>query len=307
MRRTTPIFRARERPSPTTTLATCGLFAWPPGSPDGSASPVEGAAWSARIAPIAAAFGPAFWDGSVGAFRDATDGPVVHPEDGNAFAVLAGLASPAQARAALDYLGSHLWQPYGSALADNTVWDGYPWGDYADKRVYPFISYFEVVARYQAGLDPSALALIRREWGWMLTHGPGTTMWETIGAFGGPPVDVTPSYDHGWSSGAAPALTSYALGVQPASPGFGSYVARPHPANLRWAQGTVPTPHGAIEFRWAATKHEITATVVAPVGGTLVLPGAGPSTLDGRQIHSQRGVTAVKVGPGKHTLIVTLG
>ncbi len=146
--------------------------------------PDEGAAWTARIAPLAAAFGPAFWDASVGAFRDATDGPVVHPEDGNAFAVLAGLASPAQARSALDYLGGHLWQPYGAAIADNTVWDGYPWGDYADKRVYPFISYFEVVARYQTGLDPSALALIRREWGYMLGNGPKATMWETIGAFG---------------------------------------------------------------------------------------------------------------------------
>ena len=52
-------------------------------------------------------------------------------------------------------------------------------------------------------------------------------MWETIGAFGGAAGrSVTPSYDHGWSSGAAPALTNYALGVQPASPGFGSYVAR---------------------------------------------------------------------------------
>ena len=91
---------------------------------------------------------------SAGAFRDATDGPVVHPEDGNAFAVLAGLASPAQARSALDYLGGHLWQPYGAAIADNTVWDGYPWGDYADKRVYPFISYFEVVARYQTRARP---------------------------------------------------------------------------------------------------------------------------------------------------------
>ena len=32
-------------------------------------------------------------------------------------------------------------------------------------RVYPFISYFEVIARFETGLDSSALALIRREWG----------------------------------------------------------------------------------------------------------------------------------------------
>ncbi len=269
--------------------------------------PAEAAAWTARIGPIAAAFGPAFWDSSVGAYRDATVGQVVHPEDGNVFAVLAGLASPAQAHSALNYLGAHLWRPYGAAIADNDVWDGFPWGDYADMRVYPFISYFEVIARYQSGFDPSALALIRREWGYMLANGPKSTMWETIGAFGGPPVDSTPSFDHGWSSGAAPALTNYALGVQPASPGFGSYVAEPHPADLRWARGTVPTPHGTIAFGWAYAGGKLTAKVTAPVGGKIVLPADGAAQLDGKPIPRQRGLTVVKVGPGSHTLAVATG
>ena len=269
--------------------------------------PAERSAWTARIAPIAEAFGPAFWDASVGAFRDATDGPVVHPEDGNAFAVLAGLASSTQARSALNYLGGHLWQPYGAAIADNAVWNGFPWGDYADKRVYPFISYFEVLARYQTGLDPSALALIRIEWGYMLTNGPKSTMWETIGQFGGPPVDTHPSYDHGWSSGAAPALTNYALGVQPTSPGFGSYVAEPHPADLKWARGTVPTPHGPISFRWAVGDGRFTATIAAPVKGTIILPAIGPAKLDGKPIPTQRRTTSVTVGSGTHTLVVKTG
>ena len=54
----------------------------------------------------------------------------------------------------------------------------------ADLRVYPFISYYELVARYQSGLDDSAITLIRREWGYMLANGPRTTMWETIGPDG---------------------------------------------------------------------------------------------------------------------------
>lgn len=264
----------------------------------------QAGAWTARIAPVASAFTTAFWDGTVGAYRDATVGQVVHPEDGNVFAVLAGLATLTQARSALDYLAGHAWRPYGAAVADNDVWDGYPWGDNADQRVYPFISYFDVVARYQSGLDSTALALIRREWGYMLANGPRSTMWETIGADGGPPVDQTPSYDQGWSSGAAPALTSYALGVQPASPGFGSYVAEPHPADLRWARGTVPTPHGTIVFSWAYGRGKMTAKVVAPVGGTIVLPADGAAKLDGRPIPTQRGLTSVTVGPGSHTLVV---
>lgn len=268
--------------------------------------PGEASAWTARVAPIAAVFNSAFWDGTVGAYRDATVGPVVHPEDGNVFAVLAGLASPVQARSALNYLGGHLWQSYGAAIADNDVWDGLAWGDDADMRVYPFMSYFELIARYQMGLDSSAVALVRREWGYMLANGPKSTMWETIGPFGGPPVDTNPSFDHGWSSGAAPALTNYALGVQPASPGFASYVAQPHPADLRWARGTVPTPHGAISFSWAYGRGKMTARVTAPVGGEVILPAVGRARLDGKPVPRAAGTTtAVQVGPGTHTLVVS--
>ena len=136
--------------------------------------PGEGAAWTARIAPIAAAFGPAFWD-RLGRRVQGRDRRAGRPPGGrervrrprrarHAAQATSGARLPRQAT---------LWQPYGAAIADNTVWDGYPWGDYADKRVYPFISYFEVIARYQAGLDPSALALIRREWGYMLDERAG--------------------------------------------------------------------------------------------------------------------------------------
>jgi hypothetical protein len=260
--------------------------------------------WRARIGPVAAAFGPAFWDPTVGAYVDSTSGPVVHPQDGNVFAVLAGLATLARARAALHYLAGHDWQPYGATIADNDTWQGYPWGDQASLRVYPFIGYFELVARYRSGLDSSAVALIRREWGYMLKNGPRSTMWETIGAGGGPPTDQQPSFDHGWSSGAAPALTSYALGVTPASPGFGSYVAQPHPADLRWARGVVPTPHGPISFRWAYGHGALKATVAAPVPGRIVLPAAGRASLDGRPIRRQHLQTSVQVPAGTHTLVV---
>src|SRR5262249_30809970 len=146
----------------------------------------EGAAaaeWTARITPVAVAFQNAFWDARAGAYLDATSGPPVHPEDGNAFAILAGLASPRRGRSALDYLTYHDSQPYGATIADNDTWDGYPWGFQASQRSYPFMAYFEVLARYAVGFDVSALELIRREWGWMLEHGPGT-MWETIGTGG---------------------------------------------------------------------------------------------------------------------------
>jgi hypothetical protein len=264
-------------------------------------------AWRGRLAPLAAAFAPAFWDGSAGAFRDATEGPTVHPQDGNAFAILAGLASREQGLSALGYLSRVLWRPYGAGIADNDVWDFLPdWGDNASQRVYPFISYFEVLARYAAGLDASALQLIRREWGYMLNNGPRSTMWETIGPFGGPPVDPSePSYDHGWSSGAAPALSEFVLGVAPASPGFATSFVRPRVTGLAWARGNVPTPHGTIHVDWSLRGRTLTLKVTVPTPATATVPLAGRTTLDGKQRPAQRSRTTVKLAPGSHTLVVT--
>ena len=264
----------------------------------------QAAAWTGRIAPIAAVFSGAFWDARAGAFVDATSGPVVHPEDATAFAVLAGLATPSRGREALDYLSWHDSQPYGAAIADNDTWDGYPWGSGASQRVYPFMSYFEVLARYAVGFDASALALIRREWGTMLENGPKSTMWETIGPGGKAPVGENPSWDHGWSSGAAPALTNEVLGVTPATPGFASFSAAPHPSDLAWARGAVPTPHGSIELAWSHSGKMFTVKVDSPVSGTITLPLAGTVVRDGRTVGSRPAGALVPVSAGVHTVAV---
>ena len=56
-------------------------------------------------------------------------------------------------------------------------------------------------------------------------------MWESIGAYRGPPrSQFTTSWDAGSSSGAAPALTQFVPGVTPAGPGHDRFDARPYPA-----------------------------------------------------------------------------
>ena len=108
-------------------------------------------------------------------------------------------------------------------------------------RAYPFVSYFEVLARFATGDDARALELVRREWGWMLDPARG---------------------GHGWSTGAAPALTAYVLGVRPTSPGYATFDVDPHRGDLGWAQGQVPTPHGPIRFAWSRAG----ARLVVPPG-----------------------------------------
>ena len=225
------------------------------------------AAWNARAAGLVPAFNAEFFDATTGAYLDSPTGPPIHPQDGNAFAVLAGLASRAQARSALHYLATKDARPWGNTLADDNAWDSSTGSD-AMERAFPFMGYFEVLARFASSLDDSAVGLIRREWGWMLTHGPESTMWEDIGPAGGPPRNEDPSWDHGWSSGAAPALTSYVLGVRPTSPGFATFVVDPHPgASVTSASGTVPTPRGGIVVSWVKRRNgRLAITVDAPAG-----------------------------------------
>jgi hypothetical protein len=228
------------------------------------------ARWGARADATAAAFAPAFWDAKAGAFQDTTIDSTTHPQDGNSFAVLAGIATKAQATSALDYLVGKNWRDYGNTISDSKTWDNPDWGYQASDRVYPFISYDELVARFELNLDSSAFDLMRREWGYMLRVGPGT-MWETIGPYGGPPTDQHPSFDSGWSSGAAPALTQYVLGVTPTSPGFATFTVHVHANDLTWAKGDVPTPHGPIHVSWlrAPNSRSVLVRVTAPSGTKL--------------------------------------
>jgi Bacterial alpha-L-rhamnosidase 6 hairpin glycosidase domain/Bacterial alpha-L-rhamnosidase C-terminal domain len=222
-------------------------------------------AWSSQARAAVASFGAAFWDGS--AFTDTSVDRATHPQDANAFAVLSGVATKAQSDTALAYLWEHDRRDYGNTIVDRDTWDNPAWGWQSNERVYPFISYYEVRARYESGQDVAALEQIRRTWGYMVANGPGT-MWETIGPYGGVPTDSHPSWDAGWSSGGAPLLTEYVLGVAPASPGFRTFTVTPHPGGLASAAGDVPTPFGTIHVAWTAAGGRLALSVTAPPGTT---------------------------------------
>ena len=51
---------------------------------------------------------------------------------------------------------------------------------------------------------------------------------------------------HGWSAGPAAWLHEAVLGVRPALPGFAAVDFLPSLGDLRWAEGTVPSPRGPI-------------------------------------------------------------
>jgi alpha-L-rhamnosidase len=50
-------------------------------------------------------------------------------------------------------------------------------------------------------------------------------------------------------------MSGYMLGVQPTTPGFSQYRIEPHSFGLKWAKGSVPTPHGDILCGWSAPEN----------------------------------------------------
>jgi hypothetical protein len=242
----------------------------------------DGTTWRQRADGLLQRADAAFFDGD--AYTDTTEDRVTHPQDGNAFMALE--CGP-HAKEALDWLWRHDVRDYGNTIADSNVWDDPAWGHEASERVYPFIGYFELIARFEQGRDAEAVNMLRREWGYMFRHGNAQQMtWETIGPYGGPPADKSPSWASGWSAGAAPALTTYVLGVKPTAPGFATWDVSPHLADLWWARGSVETPHGPLTVDWRTTERGVRIVVVAPPAtrGRVYLGGGVATVRGGRRV-----------------------
>ncbi|KAE9367272.1 glycoside hydrolase family 78 protein [Stipitochalara longipes BDJ] len=235
--------------------------------------------WSSRAAVVSAAINTYSFDSSVGAFFDGTCGDSycnTHAQDGNSLSIVTGIANSSIANSVLSYLSKANARPYGNAFYDNDVVGG----GYS-QRVYPFISFFEIQARFITGLADSALEEIRRLYGWMSTHDPEITQWEGIGPNGQPYEGDYTSMAHGWATGIVPALTNYILGVIPSGPGFSVYTIKPVPGDVEWAKGVVPTPNGPITVNWQQNRalglFYLTATAPAGSQGTIYVPVSNSS------------------------------
>ena len=146
--------------------------------------------------------------------------------------------------------------------------------------------------RFEIGLDASALALIRREWGYMLANGPRSTMWETIGPYGEPAGRLDPVLRPRLVERRRACADELRRSASPRRcPASARSARSPHPSDLSWARGTVPTPHGADpSSAGACTAGKLTAKVVSPCAGTVVPARGGPTSLDGKPIARQTGL-----------------
>jgi alpha-L-rhamnosidase len=127
--------------------------------------------------------------------------------------------------------------------------------------------------KFQYGYDDDALGRIRRPGGrvnWIDPlhdwRGPHTT-WECMTY----PLDGSTS-GSAWGdlshtdTAMAHQLSGFILGIQPDAIGYARFHAVPHPCDLRWAEGTVPTPHGEIQFFWKISNGLFSEKLVSPQG-----------------------------------------
>ena len=111
----------------------------------------------------------------------------------------------------------------------------------------------EVLARMSAGDTANALALIKRQWGYMLGTNISTqsTFWEGFQASGEFAFQgIYMSHAHGWATGPASALTFYTLGVRPHTPGGQEYIVAPQPIGLDWCNGSLTFGSGVVQVAW---------------------------------------------------------
>jgi len=206
--------------------------------------------WTARARNVSTAINEHRWDSDAGAFWDGNCGWAAcpqHAQDGNSIAIVSGVANSSRADAALSYLSANMARPYGNAFYDTDTL-----GPNFSQRVYAFISYFEIEARFMSGKVASALDQIRRMYGHMARNDPGITMWEGIERDGQPYEGGFTSMAHGWSTGVVPALTNFVLGIMPTGPGFSTWSVKPMPGDVGWAKGEVSTPKGPINVYWVS-------------------------------------------------------
>ncbi|ORY69466.1 family 78 glycoside hydrolase [Pseudomassariella vexata] len=255
--------------------------------------PDDASRWRDRAATVSKSFVTELWDPEAEAFFDRKctgKGCAAHAQDGNSLAIIAGIANDTLSAKALNYLNTSMRHEYGNSFYDAA---GNDLVEEASDRVYAFISYFEMSARFASGHTESALDLIRRTYGWMASHDPGITFWEGIGKDGGLYEDGFTSMAHGWSTGIVPLLSTYVLGVSAVKPGFDEWSVKPRTGGLE----------GGLRVRWQrngeGSGESYNVWVHAPKGtnGSVSVPWDGKEN-EGKEVH----VDGNKVYDGKGTV-----
>jgi alpha-L-rhamnosidase len=286
----------------------------------------EAAGFDAQAALVKTAVNADLFNPKMGLYDISEDVRNIPSQDVNALAVLHGVAPADKWASILQNLKNDLYTANGPvAFSLDSVYSSFP-------VISPFISSFEVWARFEAGDATGALDLIRTVWGHMQKDNSpfySGGVWETLAPDGTPKFGPGTSLAHPWSSGPTSGLSKYVLGVRPVSPGYKTWLVEPQTGDLSWAKGSVPTPYGPIRVKWEQTFEGLRLEISVPAGtsGTVGVPsssGTSAVTDNGQPIQKamkqatanasddngggRPGYTYLEnLGPGDHVIQVTGG
>lgn len=151
-----------------------------------------------------------------------------------------------------------------------------------------FYGYYMLQAKAKAGDYQGSLDAIRNYWGAMIRLG-ATTFWEDFNMEwlpGASRIDELPkpgekdihgdygaycyigfrhSLCHGWASGPTPWLTEHVLGIKVIEPGCRAIEVKPHLGDLKFAEGSFPTPYGLVKVKHTKLSNgKIQSDISAP-------------------------------------------
>ena len=155
------------------------------------------------------------------------------------------------------------------------------------KGLSTFWGYYTLQALAKTNDYTDALNIIRNYWGLMIKFG-ATTFWEHFDVDwtdNAVPIDeIVPegkrdihaefgcfcykqlrlSLCHGWASGPTAFLSKNILGVECIKPGYKEVRITPHLGDLKWVEGTYPTPYGNIKIRHENKDGNVVSEIDAP-------------------------------------------
>ncbi|HMJ94482.1 MAG TPA: alpha-L-rhamnosidase C-terminal domain-containing protein [Thermoleophilaceae bacterium] len=215
------------------------------------------------------------WDADAGAMILNGDDPRRdHTSDANAMQLCFRTLDAERAEAAMEFLESTLWTPFGTR---NSEYDDNPYRPTeAEGGIHVFMTSMEQLGRMRYGDGERAVELVRRHWAHMLENGPGTG-WYTMNLDGTPGDPLTGGAVVSWTT-AVPALSEGVLGIRPTAPGFSEWAVAPQLSGLDWAEGRVPVPGGGISTRWRRTEtggFQLTVSAPDETEGEVAVPLLG--------------------------------
>ncbi|KAK5087441.1 hypothetical protein LTR24_006710 [Lithohypha guttulata] len=214
---------------------------------------------------LAASANEALWDPELNLYRDNDTQPLtnLHPQDGNAFAIISNLTLNAERAVNISQALQSRWGQYGAPAPE------------AGETVSPFVSGFELQARYIAGRPEAAVNLTRLLWGDFMLDDPRMTNstfiegYSTNGDLHYAPYSNDPriSHAHGWATGPTSTLTFFGAGLQVTSAAGKTWLIEPQLGGLQNIEAGYQTNVGSFSSQvMALDRGGLNVTFSTPQG-----------------------------------------